>query len=168
MLEKAGLVLKAKRTAANGIPLGAEADDDCYKAMIADLGLHQRLLGLDLREGIVMDHAEFVNRGALAEVYAGLQIAAHSSMRHRPELYYWHREAPSATAEVDYVLQRGLERVPVVVKAGVRGTMKSLRMFLAEKRAGRGVRLSLENFAALPDVDVMPLYAVHRVIARQG
>ena len=164
LLEKAGLVLKARRTAANGIPLGAEADDDWYKAMIADLGLDQRLLGLDLREGIVMDNAEFVNRGALAEVYAGLQIAAHTSMRHLPELYYWHREAPSATAEVDYVMQRGWERVPVEVKAGVRGAMKSLRIFMEEKHVERGVRLSLENFSALPGVDIVPLYAVHRLV----
>ena len=164
LLVKAGLVLKTFRTAANGIPLGAETDETAFKAVIADTGLHQRLLGLDLKELVSLDDAAFANRGSLAEVYAALQIASHSSMRHRPELYYWHREAPNATAEVDFALQHGDSILPVEVKAGVRGSMKSLRLFMSEKRICAGVRVSLENFAALPDVRILPLYAIHRLV----
>ena len=92
-----------------------------------------------------------------------MQIASHMSMRHRPELYYWHREATNATAEVDFVLQHGDRMLPVEVKSGVRGSMKSLRLFMAEKHVDMGVRISLENFATLPDVRILPLYAVHRI-----
>lgn len=164
LLVKAGLVLKIFHTAANGIPLGAEIDESAFKALITDTGLHQRLLGLDLKELVSLDDAAFANRGSLAEVYAALQIASHSSMRHRPELYYWHREATNATAEVDFVLQRGNSILPVEVKAGVRGSMKSLRLFMSEKHTGTGVRVSLENFATLPDVCILPLYAIHRLV----
>lgn len=163
LLVKAGLVLKTFHTSANGIPLGAEIDERAFKAIVADTGLHQRLLGLDLKELVTLEDAAFANRGSLAEVYAALQLASHSSMRHRPELYYWHRDAPNATAEVDFVLQRGNGILPVEVKSGVRGAMKSLRIFLAEKRIDAGVRVSLENFAALPDVRIVPLYAIHRL-----
>ena len=164
LLVKAGLVLLAHHTSANGIPLGAEADDTAFKAFLADLGLHQRLLALDLSELVALDDLGFVNRGAMAECFAALQLASHSSLTHRPELFYWHREAMNATAEVDLLLQRGDRIVPVEVKAGPRGSMKSLRIFLAEKKLPTGVRLSLENFSSLPDVRILPLYAVHRLL----
>ena len=163
LLVKAGLVLKTRHTSANGIPLGAEIDENTFKALIADTGLHQRLLGLDLKELVSLNDVSFANKGSLAEVYAALQIASHTSMRHRPELYYWHREALNATAEVDFVLQHGDRILPVEVKSGVRGSMKSLRLFMAEKHIDTGVRVSLENFAALPDVRILPLYAIHRI-----
>ena len=164
LLVKAGLVLKTFHSSANGIPLGSEINETAFKALLADTGLHQRLLGLDLKELVSIDDAAFANKGSLAEVYSALQIASHSSMRHRPELYYWHRDAPNATAEVDFVIQHGNGVLPVEVKAGLRGSMKSLRLFMAEKHIDIGVRASLENFATLPDVRIMPLYAIHRIV----
>ena len=165
LLVKAGLVLKTVRTSANGIPLGAEADERSFKACLADTGMHQRLLGLDLRNIVTTDDASFVNKGSLAEVYVALQLAALSSARHRPELYYWHREALNAEAEVDYVLQLGERIVPVEVKAGVRGSMKSLHSFMEAKKSSVAVRISLENFSELPDgkIKILPLYAIHRI-----
>jgi predicted AAA+ superfamily ATPase len=164
LLVKAGLVLKTFHSSANGIPLGSEINETAFKALLADTGLHQRLLGLDLKELVSIDDAAFANKGSLAEVYSALQIASHSSMRHRPELYYWHRDAPNATAEVDFVMQHGNGVLPVEVKAGLRGSMKSLRIFMAEKHIDIGVRVSLENFATLPDVRIIPLYAIHRIV----
>jgi predicted AAA+ superfamily ATPase len=164
LLVKAGLVLKTFHSSANGIPLGSEINETAFKALLADTGLHQRLLGLDLKELVSIDNASFANKGSLAEVYSALQIASHSSMRHRPELYYWHRDAPNATAEVDFVMQHGNGVLPVEVKAGLRGSMKSLRLFMAEKHIDIGVRVSLENFATLPDVRIIPLYAIHRIV----
>ena len=164
LLVKAGLVLKTFHSSANGIPLGSEINETAFKALLADTGLHQRLLGLDLKELVSIDDAAFANKGSLAEVYSALQIASHSSMRHRPELYYWHRGALNATAEVDFVMQHGNGVLPVEVKAGLRGSMKSLRLFMAEKHIDIGVRASLENFATLPDVRIMPLYAIHRIV----
>lgn len=166
LLVKAGLVLKTYHTSANGIPLGSEIDESAFKALLADTGLHQRLLGLDLKELVSLDDVAFANKGSLAEIYAALQIASHTSMRHRPELYYWHREATNATAEVDFVLQHGDRLLPVEVKSGVRGSMKSLRLFMAEKHIDTGVRISLENFATLPDIRILPLYAIHRITDR--
>ena len=164
LLVKAGLVLKTFHSSANGIPLGSEINETAFKALLADTGLHQRLLGLDLKELVSIDDAAFANKGSLAEVYSALQIASHSSMRHRSELYYWHRDAPNATAEVDFVMQHGNGVLPVEVKAGLRGSMKSLRLFMAEKHIDIGVRVSLENFATLPDVRIIPLYAIHRIV----
>ncbi len=44
------------------------------------------------------------------------------------------REAKGSAAEVDYLWQKGEQILPVEVKAGKTGTLKSLRLFLSEKK----------------------------------
>ncbi len=168
LLEKAGLVHRAVQTAASGIPLGAQSDDRRFKALLCDTGLCQRLLGLDLGKELLVSDAELVNKGPLAELAAGLSLVAAQPPATRPQLHYWERAARGANAEVDYVVQIGTRMIPVEVKAGTRGAMQSLRMFLAEKHIPFGVRLSLENFGRLPDVLILPLYASHRLAALVG
>ncbi|NBX87514.1 MAG: DUF4143 domain-containing protein, partial [Bacteroidetes bacterium] len=75
-------------------------------------------------------------------------------------LYYWHREAKNSQAEVDYVIQNQDAIVPIEVKAGTKGAMQSMFLFMDEKKSDWGVRLSLENFTEFDQVKVMPLYAV--------
>ena len=58
-----------------------------------------------------------------------------------PELHFWAREKKNALAEVDYVIAEGARIVPVEVKAGKTGRLKSLHAFLEEKGLARGVRL---------------------------
>lgn len=163
LLEKAGLVYRATETSASGVPLGAQTDDRRFKALLCDTGLCQRLLGLRLGGELLRDPADLVNKGPLAELAAGLALAAAGGSRSRPELFWWQRASRAANAEVDYVVEAGPRVVPVEVKAGTRGSMQSLRLFLAEKRVPFGVRMSLENFGRLPDVRILPLYAAHRL-----
>lgn len=168
LLEKAGLVHRAVQTAASGIPLGAQSDDRRFKALLCDTGLCQRLLGLDLGKELLVGDAELVNKGQLAELAAGLSLVAAQNSASRPQLHYWERAARGANAEVDYVVQVGSRIIPVEVKAGTRGAMQSLRIFLAEKQIPFGVRLSLENFGRLPDMRILPLYAAHRLASLVG
>ncbi|MBN9378624.1 MAG: DUF4143 domain-containing protein [Chlamydiales bacterium] len=50
-----------------------------------------------------------------------------------PALYYWHREKTSFSAEVDYIIQHENQVIPIEVKAGKTGSLKSLREFVKEK-----------------------------------
>ena len=81
----------------------------------------------------------------------------------RPQLFYWHREAQASNAEVDYVIQKGHEIIPIEVKASTRGGMRSLYLFLEEKGLKSGVRFSHENFDHMERVEIMPIYAVSRI-----
>lgn len=163
LLEKAGLVHRAVATSATGVPLGAQADDRRFKALVLDTGLCQRLLGLELGPELLRTPEDLVNKGPLAELSAGLALIAAQDAKSIPSLHFWQRESRAGNAEVDYVVAFGSRIVPVEVKAGTRGSMQSLRLFLAEKRLPFGVRLSLENFGSLPDVRIIPLYAAHRL-----
>jgi uncharacterized protein len=53
--------------------------------------------------------------------------------------------------------------VPVEIKSGSTGKMQSMYWFLEEKKAPRGIRLSLENFSAYDKILVVPLYAISNI-----
>ena len=163
LLVKAGLVYRVMHTSAGGIPLGAQINPNKFKVILFDMGIHQRLLDLDLSEHILKKPVELISKGNLAELFVGLELLAYHAPDSRPQLYYWHREARASNAEVDYVIQRGHEILPIEVKSGTKGGMKSLFLFLEEKKMQSGIRFSHENFARLEKVTVMPIYAVSRL-----
>jgi predicted AAA+ superfamily ATPase len=161
LLMMAGLVYPVTHTAANGIPLGAEINPKYQRIIPCDTGLFQHILGLDTARLFMSDDFKTVNRGALAEIFAGLELLKSSSCYSPRQLYCWHREKRQSSAQVDYVIQRGENILPIEVKSGTRGAMQSLRLFMTEKKIRRGVRTSLENFArGDDDIDIYPLYAV--------
>lgn len=166
MLVKAGLAIKVHHSSARGVPLAAQAKLSKFKALPADVGLYQRAMGLDLSRLLVADVAEFVNRGSLAEVFAGLELIRSASPRTQPDLHYWHREARSSQAELDYVIQVGTDVLPIEVKSGTSGRMRSMHLFLAERGLKLGIRSSLENFSRYGSIETVPLYAVWRLRER--
>jgi predicted AAA+ superfamily ATPase len=163
LLTMAGLVHPVTHTSANGIPLGAESDPKYRQMLLLDTGLFQRILGLDASQVMLADDFKTVNRGALAELAVGLELLKAGSSRSQERLYCWHREDRRGNAQIDYIVQRGTEILPVEVKAGTSGAMQSLRYFMAEKRCRRGIRVSLENFGRMGDIDIYPVYAVAQI-----
>ena len=165
LLRRAGLVYRIHHSSARGFPLSAQLDLRKFKVLPFDVGIFQRVLGLDLSEHLVSSPSEFVNKGALAEVFAGLELVAHGSPRLRPQLFYWHREARGSNAEIDYLIQRGDEMLAIEVKSGTTGRMQSLRIFLQERNPSIGYRVSHENFGRYGEIETLPLYAVHKLIS---
>jgi hypothetical protein len=86
-----------------------------------------------------------VNSGALAEQWVG-QALLHSLDPHeQPYLHYWAREERSSSAEVDYVIAGQGKVIPVEVKAGKSGSLKSLHVFLKEKNSNFAVRFNADR-----------------------
>jgi hypothetical protein len=52
----------------------------------------------------------------------------------------------------------------VEVKAGTKGTMQSMNIFMTEKGLSKGVRVSTENFSAYDNIEVYPIYAVENIL----
>lgn len=165
LLIQAGLAYKVMHTHARGIPLGSQVDLKKFKVLPFDLGIHQRLLGLDIPGFMTATEVDLVNKGSLAEIFAGLEMIGHTRSHVKPALYYWHREARSSNAEVDYVIQQAGDIVPVEIKSGTRGQMQSMRLFMDERGLSRGIRISLENFSKLDRIEILPLYAATRLIS---
>jgi uncharacterized protein len=167
LLIMAGWIIPVTHTSANGLPLGAESDDKKRKLNLLDTGIFQRILGLNMADILFENETDVINKGAIAEQYAGLEILKAGSC-YRPEpLYFWHREAKNSNAEVDYVVQQGQQIIPVEIKSGRQGSMQSLHLFLREKKAPYGVRFSLENFSTYDKIKVYPLYAASDWIGKK-
>lgn len=165
LLVQAGLAYKVYHTSARGIPLGAQIDPKKFKVLLFDCGIYQRLLGLDLSEHMISDWVQLIHKGSLAEIFVGLELIKNSSPQTHPQLYYWHRESRASNAELDYVIQQEDEIVPIEVKAGMKGQMQSLFLFLNERNLPYGIRFSHENFGSYDKIRVMPLYAVEKLMA---
>jgi predicted AAA+ superfamily ATPase len=160
LLVMAGLAFPVIHTSANGIPLGAESDPRKRKMLLFDTGIFQRLQGLNITEVLFADQFDMINKGSLAELFVGLELLKSASCYEKQSLYYWQREALNSNAEVDYLIQKQQNIVPLEVKAGTKGSMQSMFLFLKEKNRPFGIRLSLENFSVYELIRVFPLYAV--------
>lgn len=163
LLIMAELVIPATHSSANGVPLGAEVNSKKRKMLLFDTGILQRILGLDISEILFSDDFEMVNKGAIAEIFVGLELQKYDSCYRHDELYFWQREALNSNAEVDYLIQVQNKILPIEVKSGKQGSMQSLHLFLKEKKSAWGVRCSLENFATYDNIKVFPLYAVENI-----
>ena len=117
---------------------------------------------------------ELVNKGPMTEILAGLEMIRYKTPNMRHELFFWLRPAKNSQAEIDYLTSHRQKVLPVEVKAGMRGGMKSLWIFMREKKLSQAVRCSLENFGEFEYVDkeaddaarhvtVCPLYAISRL-----
>ena len=167
LLIKAGLVYPVVHSASNGIPLGAETNERYQRMAIFDTGILLRMLGLNLAEIFTQGIENFTNKGPLAEIFVATELVKNSSCYEPARLYCWHRESKDSQAEVDFVIQKGTSIVPIEVKAGTRGSMQSLRLFLNEKKSPYGVRTSMENFACYGNIKVYPQYAISNIIINQ-
>lgn len=175
LLTLAGLISPVYCTSANGFPLGAEADEKCVKYLFLDSGLLLALLGVDYgsisqisEEILVGNAADLVNKGHITEMVAGLEMMKYMSADHTPSLYFWMRDAKNSMAEVDYIIAKNMEILPIEIKAEVRGGMKSLYSFVESKSIHHAVRSSLENFGKFQkdkcEIDIFPLYALSNLI----
>jgi predicted AAA+ superfamily ATPase len=160
LLEMAGLVYPVTHSSCNGIPIGAEVNPKKTKLLIFDTGIYQRILGLDVVSLLLKDDFEVINKGNITELFVGLELLKFNSSYEKASLYYWHRESKSSQAEVDYVIQNQETIIPIEVKAGTKGAMQSMYLFMEEKQSKMGIRFSLENFSKYDKVNVLPLYAV--------
>lgn len=160
----AGLVIPVKHTSANGIPLGAEVNPRKQKMLVFDTGIFLRLLNLDIREMFLSEKFSLINKGNVAEMFVGLEYVKYHSPYQKSELYYWHRESKNSNAEIDYLFTKDGVIIPVEVKAGTKGAMRSMYIFMNEKNLDYGIRLSMENFSSYGKIDVKPLYAIDRLV----
>lgn len=160
LLEMAGLIHRVYHTSGQGLPLGAGANHKIFKVLFLDTGLLQQSAGLRLADFLVARNTEMLNKGRVAEIFAGLEMIKYEAAENRPQLYYWHREKRGSNAEVDYLFNdKGMIR-PVEIKSGSSGKMQSLYQFLDEREGSKGIRISMENFGSYGKIEVIPLYAI--------
>ena len=181
LLFLAGLLIPVTHTNAGGLPLGSGADTSYRKILPLDCALTLRLLNMTMPDAssltthiLTAPASDLVNKGAMAELVAGLELLHYQSPHLRHEMFYWTRQTKNSLAEIDYLTVQDMHVLPIEVKAGTQGGMKSLWIFMREKHLTEAVRCSLENFGSFEYIDkeddnavrhvrICPLYAINNL-----
>ena len=100
------------------------------------------------------------NAGAVAEQVAGQELLAGGDPRQPGALCYWAREARASSAEINFLTACGTRVVPIEVKAGKTGALRSMHLFLEEYGAALGIKTSTQPFDQTMPIVSVPLYAL--------
>ena len=151
LLCMARVLSKVVHSHSNGLPLQADAESRVYKLIFMDIGLMNAVCGLGWTAIESMSDSRLVNEGAMAEQFIGQHLRDLLAGTLNRELTYWLREGRATNAEIDYVAAFDGRVVPIEVKAGTSGSLKSLHQFVAEK----GVSLAVRFDAAPPSIQTV-------------
>lgn len=153
-LADAGVVHRVPRVTKPGLPLAFHEDFGAFKLYPLDVGLMGALADAPAAAVLEGDGAFTEYRGAFAEAYVLSQLLACGDRR---PFYF---SASDTTVEIDFLVQRGAEVVPIEVKAGENLRSKSLRTFVERHPGLKGVRFSLAPHRDQGWMENVPLYAV--------
>lgn len=141
-LEMSRIIHLVRHTRSTSVPITQLQDNDVFKPVFLDIGMLNHIAGIKLTD---LDNLITAFEGTLAEQFVLQELIAGSKPYHEQKLNYWIREAKNSNAEIDCLLQIGNSAYPIEVKAGKRGTLRSLHVFLAEKSKKTGIRLNLDS-----------------------
>ena len=144
LLQKARLIYPIMHSHGNGLPLGAEIEPSSFKILFLDIGLALSLLGINVGDLVHAESLTKVNYGALEEQFIGQHLLYAQPEYSEPRLYYWNRPTKGSTAEVDFLVQKENRVLPIEVKAGATGRLRSLHMFVQEKNCDLAYRFNID------------------------
>jgi len=127
LLEIARLYTKVRAASPSGIPLGANVSQKKFKAVFLDIGLLSNISGFYSDKTIPKRKLMAAFNGKMAEQFVGQELRSSLS----ENLYYWSRDARGSNAEIDYLIERDGEVIPIEVKSGKSGSLKSLHLLLS-------------------------------------
>ena len=151
LLEMARVIARVTHSQCSGLPLQADVNEKVFKLIFLDVGLMNAVCGLGWQAIASQTPTQLINAGPAAEQFIGQHLQYLLAERPNRELTYWLREGRSNNAEVDYVAEFGGRIVPIEVKAGRAGTLKSLHQFVFEKRVPFAIRFH----ADLPELQTV-------------
>lgn len=156
-LQDCGLITKVHKISKPAVPLKAYIDFSSFKLYLLDIGLLCALSELDA-ESILEGNYIFVEfKGALTEQYVLQQII--SDTKYKP--YYFTND--KSTYEIDFMVQKGQNVVPVEVKAEENLRAQSLKVYCEKYKPEYAVRTSMSDYREQDWLTNIPLYAICRL-----
>lgn len=153
-LQDCGLIHKVYKVNKPAIPLKAYIDFSAFKLFLLDVGLLGALSDLDART-ILEGSKVFVEfKGALTEQYVLQQLVSDTS--YTP---YYYSETKSE-GEIDFMIQKDNDVVPIEVKAEENLKAKSLKVYCDKYKPELAIRTSMSNYRKEDWLVNMPLWTV--------
>lgn len=132
-------------------PLENYRDIDSFKIYVADIGL------LCAKKELVADDILYMTeelndfKGGMTENYVNIQLSINGY-----STYYWES---ARGAEVDFVIQREGQLIPIEVKSADNTRAKSLKVYMETYKPAYAIKLSAKNFGLENNLKTVPLYA---------
>lgn len=132
-------------------PLENYRDIDSFKIYVSDLGL--LCAKKDLAANDILYMVDEINdfKGGMAENYVNVQLTVNEY-----RTYYWESERG---AEIDFIIQRDGELIPIEVKSADNTKAKSLKLYMETYKPAYAIKLSAKNFGIEDNKKIVPLYA---------
>ena len=137
---------------------------------VVDTGLINHVKGLT-GQLVYSKNISDVYRGVISEHIVGQELLASShSVLHK--IHFWTREKKESSAELDYILPWQGKIIPVEVKSGTIGKLRSLHQFIDQVSHSIAVRvwqgkLSIEKARTIKGKEFtllnLPFYLAHRI-----
>ena len=149
-----GLVHKVNMVSKPGMPLMAYAELDFFKIYMLDVGLLAAKSELDVSSVLNGNKIFTEFKGALTEQYVLQELLAETPYT---PFYY---ASEKSTYEVDFLIQKKGNVVPIEVKAEENLKAKSLRFFVDKFKPSTAIRTSMSLFRKQEWMVNVPLWAV--------
>lgn len=159
LLYDANILYRVFSTSASGLPLISQINEKKFKILFLDTGLCHRAFHLDLKR-IFSEDLLLINQGALVKQYVGQELLATFDRFDPQPLFFWVREKTGSSAEVDYVLCIDEHIIPIEVKSGKTGKLRSLKIFMEEKESPLGIRISKAPLSFEKNILSIPFYLI--------
>jgi uncharacterized protein len=162
LLEKSRLLYRVCHSAGNGVPLESEKVERRFKLLFLDIGLMNSMMGMKVSDLAYSNDLTAVHAGALAEQFVEQHLLYSGLPIEDPSLFFWMRCKKGASSELDYLISHKGRVVPVEVKAGKTGRLKSLQIFVADKGLDLALRFNSEppslsrHLTSIPGKPVKP------------
>lgn len=114
------------------------------RLQILDTGLLNYFAGIQ-QDIIRTDDLNSIYKGTVIEHLVGQELLS-SKYNALSSLHFWARDKNSSSAEIDFLLPYGINLIPIEVKSGKEGTLKSLHIFMDDAPHDIAIRLYSGNF----------------------
>jgi uncharacterized protein len=152
-LKDAGLIQQVTRIKKVGFPLSAYTEWSDFKIYLNDVGLLTAMANLS-PEIILKENDLFTEfKGKLSEQFVLQQLISEQIQG-----YYWNPE--NTSAEVDFVIQRENELIPIEVKSGENLKSRSLHVYFEKYQPSTCLRTSILPYKDQGWMRNIPLYGI--------
>ncbi len=160
-LKDAGLIYKIHRVSKIEYPLKFYEDFDVFKVFPLDVGLLGAMTDVPASQMLVGDNIFKEFKGAFTECYVNEQLA-------RIQIPTFYHSSNESECEIDFAVQTEKRVIPIEAKAEENVKGKSLKTYIDEHPALKGLRVSMKNYIDQGWMENLPLYAIEGYLRAEG
>ena len=150
-LKNSGIVNQVYKATAE-LPLEMHKDLASFKLYMSDVGLFVNKAKYPLYQVDLSNQPTMISMGPLTEHYVANELRTKGY-----EPYYWESDGK---AELDFLIQKDVNIIPIEVKSSVHTKARSLDLYMKKYNPDYAIRISEKNFGFENGIKSVPLYAV--------